>query len=169
MINYRDLLKQVPDHNKLSITLQERPNKGVSIVATKTIQKGDLIAYYKCKVFKESDYQSPTNFVYSFEVYRKNGESYKRFIGDIDGDSFPPPGSDNISYWAPFANEPSVGQRVNSEIVLDLKNNYKERNYLTPGETVIYKLKATKQIKKGSEVLWYYGEQYQRNYKVGKH
>lgn len=167
MISHHKLAKQVKDPNKLSIKFQEMSTKGVGIFATKTIQKGQVVAYYKIKVFREKDYESPTNFVYSFEVYRKNGDQYKRFIGDIDKDCFPPPGDDNIPYWAAFVNEPSPGQSTNSEIEINLSGNYKNRTYLQPGESVIYKLVATKRIRKGSEILWYYGENYRRNYKVG--
>ena len=168
MISYRELLRRTPDINKLSITLKEHPSKGVSMIATKTIQKGETIAYYMIKVYREKDYESPTDFVYSFEVYRKNGEAYKRLIGDITKDCFPDP-QGGIPYWGAFANEPSQGQRSNSEISLDLGKNFKDRRFLSPGDTVIYRLVATKRIRKGDEIMWYYGERYSRNYKVGKH
>ena len=167
MINYKNLLKKTPDKKNLSVTLEKRDPKGVSLVATRPIKKGETIAYYKIEVFRERDYESPTDFVYSFEVYRKNGESYKRLISDITENSFPNP-ENGITYWAPFSNEPSQGQRSNSEISLDIKENFKDRRFLSPGDIVIYRLIATKLIRKGEEIMWYYGERYKRDYKVGK-
>lgn len=167
-MDYKKILKSTKNKENLSITLKRSEQKGVGVYATKTIKKGDLIAYYKCQVFREKGYESPTDRVYTFIVYRKNGEDYKRLIGDLYEGSFPEP-IDNIPFWAPFVNEPSQNQRVNSDIDIDLKANYKGRTYLTPGDTVVYKLVATRMIRKGEEILWYYGPNYPRNYKVGKH
>lgn len=166
-MDYKKILKSTKNRKDLSLTLKESKTKGVGMFATKTIKKGDIIAYYKIKIFKIRDYESPSDFVYSFNVYRKNGEEYKRLIGDIDEDSFPEP-ENNIPFWGPFANEPSSNQRTNSEIEIDLETNYKNKKFTVPGETMIYKLIATKMIRKDQEILWFYGPNYNRNYKVGK-
>lgn len=151
----------------LSIKLKKTKDKGLSLFATKDINKGDVIAYYKGKIFRTSTYESPTDGVYSFEVYKKNGEPYKRLIGDIDENSFPDP-LDKIPFWGPFANEPSQNQRVNTDVDINLKENYSDKTFSSPGEDFIYKLVATRKIRKGDEILWYYGKDYPRNYKVGK-
>ena len=49
-----------------------------------------------------------------------------------------------------------------------MKGNFKDRKYLVPGDIVIYKLISTKMIKPGTEIMWYYGPDYERNYIVGK-
>lgn len=105
--------------------------------------------------------------MYSFGVYRKNEDEYKRLIGDIDLESFPQPIND-ITFWAPFANEPSKGERCNAEIDIDTKYNYQNKTYTKPGETMIYKLIAKRKISPGDEIMWYYGKGYERNYKVGR-
>lgn len=166
-MDYRQILKTTPNKKDLSLTLKKTKDKGVALYATKTIKKGDVITYYKIKLFREKDYQSPTDFVYSFEVYRKNGDLYKRLIGDIDSDSFPLP-IDNIPFWGPFANEPSQNQRTNADIEIDLESNYKNRNFSLPGDVMVYKLVATKMIRPNDEILWYYGPNYPRDYKAGK-
>ena len=167
-MDYQKILKETPDKKNLNVTLKKSKDKGVGLFATKTIKKGDTIAYYKIQMFREKDYESPTDFVYSFEVYRKNGEIYKRLIGDIYPDSFPEP-ENNIPFWGPFANEPSQNQRTNADIEIDLEENYKDRNFSVPGDTMVYRLVATKIIRPQDEILWYYGRHYPRNYKVGKH
>jgi hypothetical protein len=167
IINHKTLLKNVKNKNNLSVTLKKTEDKGVGLLATKTIRKGELIAYYKVKVFKHKKYDSPTNCVYIFEVYRKNGEVYKTLMGDIDEESFPEP-LDNITFWAPFANEPSKNQRTNAEIDINLSENYADRKFAVEGDTMIYKLIASKMIRKGEEILWYYGEGYARDYTVGR-
>ena len=72
-MDYKKLLKN-SKVNKLKVTLKKDERKGVGLYATKNILKGEIVAYYKVKIFKEKDYISPTDSVYSFEVYRKNGE-----------------------------------------------------------------------------------------------
>jgi len=151
----------------LKVKLVKTEDKGLGVFATKDINKGETIAYYKFKVFRENTYESPTNFVYSFEVYKKNGEPYKRLIGDIDEESFPDP-IDSISFWGPFINEPSQNQRINADIDVNLKENYENKTFSSPGESMVYKIVATKKIRPGEEILWYYGKDYPRNYKVGK-
>ena len=167
-MDYRKILKETPNKKNLSVTLKKSPEKGVGLFATKTIKKGDTIAYYKIQIFLERTYESPTDFVYSFEVYRKNGQKYQRLIGDIYDGSFPLPEND-IPFWGAFVNEPSENGRTNADIEIDLENNYKDRNFSVPGETMIYKLIATRKIQPKEEILWYYGKNYKRDYKVGKH
>lgn len=153
--------------SNLSVELRETKKKGKGLFATKSIKKGELIAYYKIKVFQKKGYVSPTNSVYLFEVYRKNGEPYKRLIGDVYEDSYPEP-LNNITFWAPYANEPSKNQKSNSYIDLNLKENYEGKTYLQDGDIVIYKLVAKKPIRKGQEILWHYGPDYHREYEVGQ-
>lgn len=166
-MDYSKILAKTKDKEKLKVTLRKTKEKGVGLFATKQIKDGEDIAYYKIKVFRKKGYKSPTNSVYLFEVYRQNGKSYKTLIGDIDKDSFPQV-VNNVPFWAPFANEPTTCESTNSEIEIDLKNNYKTRNYSSPGENMIYKLVATRDIEPGEEILWYYGEDYERGYEVGK-
>ena len=147
---YKNLLKNI-SKTQLNVILKESRNKGVGLYATKIINKGDVIAYYKFKIFKRKDYDSPTNFKYTFEVYRKNGVEYKTLIGDIDLDCFPEP-LDNIPFWAPFVNEPNKNEKSNAEIDIDTKGNYSDKTYSLAGETGIYKLVASKKIKPNDEI-----------------
>ena len=165
--NYKDLLNS-EDINNLSVTLKEN-YKGIGLYATKDIAKGKLIAYYQIKVFKIKDYKSPTDNIYSFAVYRKNGQEYKTLVGDLYKDSFSS-SVNGITSWAPFANEPSKGEKANAEIEIDIKQIFKclERYYLVPGDVLVYYLYTKRKIVKGQEIMWYYGSGYARDYKVGK-
>ena len=167
LLDHTKVLKNTKNKGDLSITLKPSKIKGVGLYSTKPIQTDETIAYYKIRVFKQSDYKSPTNYMYSFDVYRKDGEEYKRLIGDLDLTSFPEPMND-VPFWAPFANEPSKGQRSNAEIDMNLKDNYKNRTTISSGQIMIYKLVAKKYIGSGEEILWYYGEDYRRDYPVSK-
>jgi hypothetical protein len=169
MLNYQVLLDNTPNLENLSVTIGKIEGKGVGLIATKKIKKGNIIAYYKVRVFKRNGYKSPTNDVYSFTIYKKNGNEYKTLIGDIDNSCFPPP-INNIPFWGPFANEPSKNQRVNAKIDVDLKDNYvvKQRKICREGESMIYTLVATRNIEPGEEILWFYGDDYSRDYKLGK-
>ena len=53
LFDYKQILKNTPNKDKLSITLK-KGNKGVSIFATKDIEKGDKIAYYKMKIYSNT-------------------------------------------------------------------------------------------------------------------
>ena len=166
-LDYKKLVKSA-DRKKVKTTLKKTEGKGVGLYSTKKIEQGEVIAYYRIKVFRQKDYESPTNGTYTFEVYRKNGEAYKRLIGDIAEDSFPNPGEDNITFWAPFANEPTVQQRTNAEIDTNVKETYLNKTFSMIDDIVDYKLVASRDIAPNEEIMWYYGDQYSRNYKVGK-
>jgi hypothetical protein len=86
-------------------------------------------------------------------------------MGDIDKESAPLP-KNNIPYWAYFSNEPSGKQKENAYIDISLKDNYKDRNRLKHGDFITYKLKASKNIKAGEEVVWCYGSAYARDYET---
>jgi len=160
------ILKETPNKNKLKITLKKDPIKSSGVYATKPIKKNEVIAYYKVKVFNYDKYESPTGNMYTFNIYTKNGNESKTFIGDIDLDSFPLP-ENNITFWGPFLNEPSKGQKANAEVDNNIKENYKNRKRVKEGQTLIYKIVAKRNIKTGEELMWYYGEDYIRDYEVG--
>ena len=82
-MDYRKLIKG----KKLAITLKKDPVKGVGVYAREKISKGDVIAYYKMKVFLSRDHE--TDGVYIFEVYKKNGDAYKRLIGGLSWTTTP--------------------------------------------------------------------------------
>ena len=146
----------------IKVELRETENKGSGLFAIQPIKKGEIIAYYKIKVFKSANHN--TDYVYAFDVYRKNGVVYQRFVGDLYKSSFPDP-EDGISFLAPFANEPFGNEKTNSEIDIRLDETYKNKKkaYLLPGDVLIYHLIATKNIKPGEEILWYYGKDYDRS------
>ena len=165
--HYKDLLK-ASSKDEINVTLK-KDTKGIGLYATQDITIGDVIAYYQIKVFNNKKYNSPTDYTYGFAVYKKDGKEYKTLIGDIYEDTFSEP-EDGITFWAPFSNEPSPNQKINAEIEIDEKGIFKslERNYLLPGDILIYYLVSIKKIKKGDEIMWYYGSTYERNYKVNK-
>ncbi len=171
--------KDVRDNYKTTLKQDE---KGIGLYATKPILKNEVIALYKLKVFKKSDYKYPYGGIYIFTVYRKNGEAYKTLIGDLYSGSFPKSISKsnnskstskskkdiNIPYWAPFVNEPSNVKDINSDIDVDFKTTYQNKSFLKSGNILTYKLVATRNIEPGEEITWYYGDDYERDYTVNK-
>lgn len=170
VLNRKILLSETPAaiKKKLSVTLKKNKYAGTGLFATKPIRRGKTIAYYKMKVHEDSNkrsYKSPTKCMYCFTIYTKNDKISNTLMGDLDKDSAPQP-KNNIPYWAYFSNEPSGKQKENAEIDIALKENYRNRKRLKPGDFITYKLKATRNIKAGEEVVWCYGEAYDRNYKT---
>lgn len=145
----------------LKVDLKKGP-KGISLYAKKPIKKGNIIAYYKFKVFK-SNHKGVKGDMYSMSVYTKGNRFNDRVIGDIyDGSARPP--KYNIPFWGYFSNEPSKNQKENATIDINLKGNYKNRSRIKPGDTMVYKLIASRNIKPGEEIVWCYGDSYFRDY-----
>ena len=170
VLNRKILLSETPAgiKKKLSVTLKKNKYAGTGLFATKAIKRGKTIAYYKMKVHEDTtkkEYKSPTKCMYCFTVYTKSERVSDKLMGDLDKESAPLP-KNNIPYWAYFSNEPSGKQKENAEIDIGSKDNYKNRSKLKDGDFMTYKLKATRNIKPGEEIVWCYGEAYGRDYKT---
>jgi hypothetical protein len=149
----------------LRVELKKGP-KGTSLYAKKPFKRGNVIAYYKFLVHKYTDtFKGKKRDMYVMSVYTKTDKFNPRVIGDIYEGSLVPP-KYNIPFWAYFSNEPSGDQTENCTIHSNLKNNYRKRNTIKPGDTMIYKLVATRNIKAGEEIVWCYGGHYGRKYKA---
>lgn len=167
LLNMDRILDETDNIHKLKVILKKDSLKGTGLYATKPIKKGETIAYYKITTFSLNEYVSPTNFIYSFEVYTWAGRTSKILIGDLYLDSIPQP-LNNIPFWGLFINEPSSNQSVNSEVDMNLENNYVsvKRKRVKCGGKLIYKIVATKDIHVDDEITLYYGENYKRSYEI---
>ena len=96
-------------------------------------------------------------------IYTKKDRFNPRLIGDVYEGSLQPP-KNNITFWAYFSNEPSGKQEENAMLDINLKGNYKNRSRVKAGDTMIYRLIATRNIKPGEEICWCYGGAYGRDY-----
>lgn len=148
-----------------NVTLKKSKMKGTSLFATKKIAKNQVIAYYKITVFHQKGFVSETNTMYTFDVITKGNRSSNVLIGDITEDSLEQPRR-GIPFWGFFANEPSGRQTPNTVIDVNLAENYRTRNRVVPGDTMIYKLRADRTIYPGEEIVWCYGESYMRDYET---
>lgn len=153
----------------LKVTLKKN-FKGVSLYSKKPIKKGQVVAYYKFLLHKYDDnFEGVKNNMYTMSVYTKSGRFNSHLIGDIYEGSLRPPRR-NISFWAYFSNEPSKAfekhpeQMENVYLDINLKENYKNRDKVKAGDTMIYKLVAFRDIKANEEITWCYGDAYHRNY-----
>jgi len=153
------------DTRGLKVTIKKHKFKGVSLFATKPINKNSIIAYYRMTVFKLDGFKSKTNNMYTFTIHTPKGNESRTLIGDLTLESLPPP-CRGIPYWGYFANEPSEGEEGNAYIDINLKQTYRTRRTLKEGDTVIYKLRASRNIKKGEEIKYCYGPLYERNYET---
>ena len=142
--------------------IKNDPIKGNGLYANHFIKKGNIISYYKMKVFKYKTYNSPTNNIYTFTIYTPKGNPSRTFVGDIVEESLMKPYK-GIPYWGYLANEPSGDQTENCEVMIEIKKNIKENDY------VVYRLIALKNIPIGDEIVWYYGDHYARDYELPSH
>jgi len=149
----------------LKVTLKKN-FKGYSLFAKKPIKKGNIIAYYRFLVHKyTNNFKGKKNDMYVMSVYTKTGRFNPHLIGDVYEGSLADP-IRNIPYWAYFSNEPSGKQTENAILDINEKGNYRQRNRIKAGETMTYKLIASRNIKPGEEICWCYGSSYARNYKA---
>ena len=162
VLDPKTILAHTPSKKRLSVTLQ-KTRKGTSLVATKPIKRGRVVAYYKMMVFNSYTYRSPTKGIYLFTVYTKSEREIDRLLGDIYPCSVDAP-KRNIPFWAHFSNEPSPGHEENCEIDINTRKNYKNRKRLKAGDVIVYKLRATKNIAAGEEITLCYGPTYSRDY-----
>jgi hypothetical protein len=131
----------------------KKTKKGTSLFANKDLAKGTIVSYYKVKVYDNYTYKQKINGMYSIDV---NG-----YLGDLYKGSLPNP-ENNIPFWGYFSNEPSLTQKEN----IDVKINTSSKDYKSkkPGDTMIFKLVTSKNVKKGDELTWCYGDYYTRDY-----
>ena len=157
-------MKMAKGHD-LKVILKKGP-KGTSLYAKKSIKKGNVIAYYKFLVKPYTDnFRGKLGDMYVMSVYTKRDRFNPRLIGDIYEGSLEEP-KNGIPFWAYFSNEPSGKQKENCMLHINLPGNYRNRDKVKAGDTMIYKLVATRDIKPGEEICWCYGEAYGRDYEA---
>lgn len=144
-------------------TIKKGP-KGVSLFARKPIKKNQKVAYYKFKLYPADTYSGKNNDMYMMSVYSKSGRYISRLSGDIYEGSLEYP-KNGVTYWAYFSNEPSKHQKENCFLDENRKYNFKNRDGVRAGQTLTYVLIANRNIRPGEEIVWCYGESYERNYK----
>jgi hypothetical protein len=162
-LNIDKVLRKTKDKSNLKVTLKHHDMKGSALYAKKRIKKGEVVAYYMFKLFDRKGYESPTDFDYAMKVYDKKDNIIRKYKGDIDETCMPAP-KRNIPYWGIFANEPSPGEESNVE--LDSNNAANNRTKMRVGKHFTYKLVATREIKRGQEIMWNYGDSYPREYDI---
>lgn len=164
ILNLEYVLRHTPPGTVNKVTLRQTKFKGVGIFAKKTIRKHEVIAYYKIVVFRDSEFISETDNMYTIGVITKSGKRESTtFIGDLAEESLEPP-KNGIPFWGYFANEPSGDQTPNCYIDPDAAENYKNRRRVVPGDTMVYKMVASRTIQAGEEIVWWYGDSYERHY-----
>ena len=147
---------------RLKVTLRRDPIKGISLFSTQEIKKGVVIAYYHMKVYSIA-HPGPFGSTYRFAVYTKRGEISKRLVGNLFEGSLRAPRR-NIPYWAYFANEPNQDESPNAFVDACVAQNYRGRDRLRVGDEITYKLIASRTIAPGEEIVWCYGDRYERDY-----
>ena len=161
------ILQNTPNLEDLKVTLAETRHAGTGLFTTKVITKGEIVAFYKCIIVSENNI---TESQYNLWLTTRDGYQ-SRLIGAPYGGSVPPP-SNNIPYWAHFANEPSKGT-CNAILYFDHKANFSKfrhadgrvgRKKLKPGETYQFILEASREIQVDDEIVWCYGSDYNRDY-----
>lgn len=138
--------------------------KGKCLLATQTIKKDQILAYYKVKVVDYRTYTYPHGNTYLISIAKRNGSEHTYLIGDMYSGSDRLP-SKGVPYLAQYANEPYPTETTNCYI--DTLSAFNFRRTIREGDTVTYALRASRRIRTGEEIVWHYGDNYERDYQVG--
>ena len=144
--------------------------KTTGIVAGKDIKKGETIAYYPIVILEDPG-SKPSKRKFPLQDYfievKYRGKSSKQFIGQPDLKKAIQQPTRSIPHIGLWSNEPYPNETANARM--------EHTSLKTPprvGAKLAYSLKATRGIKKGEEVLWCYGTEFNRGsppYKTGCH
>jgi hypothetical protein len=150
------ILKNTTSKSDLKVTLKQDKIKGTCLYSTKSINKNNIIAYYKVRAYRYSK-SGPFGSRYLFVIYTIGGNTSNTFVGNLSPESVDEPFRGK-PFWAFFSNEPGPNQIANAYIKTTSKPNLREGDYL------VYKLIASRNIKPNEEITWCYGENYDRDY-----
>lgn len=154
-----DCAKRYTNPN-LKVELKDGIN-GISMYATTPIKKGNIIAYYKFKVFKDENHRAKKKGRYSVAVQTKSGNFSRTLIGDISSSSLAMPKYD-IPFWGYYANKPDNNNDKNAVLNFNNSQVYNNKNILKVGDYVVYKIIASRDIMPGEEILWCYNNVYNK-------
>ena len=130
------------------------------LVATIDIPVGTCAASYPVEI-KRNEYSNFYNGMYTISIEKGNGKIAENIVGDVtvkslrhSGNGYPP--------LAMFANEPGIGERENCYLGFprDCVKN------LHIDSIILGHLMTMRTIKKGEPLLWYYGDDYVRDYPI---
>lgn len=128
---------------------------GWSLFATENIPKDTVVSHYIVENKLQPSDGDLREFVdggtYAVQTARDG------YIGDVCEDSVPPKTKRGVSFWAHFANEPSMDQQPNTHLVAEYDSE--TLNYLA-----VFSLVSDRRIRTGEEILWCYGSDYARSY-----
>ena len=138
------------DFENMSVRAVQTEGKGLGVVSRRPIEAGALVAKYLTRTFvKRSHVHS------EYSVDRKGDPAH---VNDLFAGSFPAPGTDNVPFIGPLANEVSLGEEggtYNTELKL-IHDDPSQR-------LTLYGLFATRAIAAGEDITWWYGASYRRS------
>jgi len=155
--------KECKKYKNCKTFLKKTKKKGLGVFANKNIKKGEIICYYLVKIHDKQNFNNIFDNVYTISIVNIENERMDNLIGDIFEQSLLFPSLDGIAYWGYLVNEPS-GKQTKNSICVPCEENFIFKNKLEPGNLYRYNILAITDIKKGDEIMWHYGERYNRTH-----
>lgn len=185
-------LRQQPQQH---LFIRESEDKGLGMFARKKFQSDEVVAYYRCEVINVS-HHSDSDDTYRMALptwLQHHLQSVGVPVGYIACDilSIPkdvPPPLNGVPYWGFIINEPSPDETVNvytddqaqevcvhidtkqvtAQNIINKIQCVKDWEHLFSQHTIYitYVFRAETAIQKGEEILWYYGDTYDRDYAI---
>ena len=193
-MNKKELKEYLHKQFEPRVEIKQLRKKGLGVFAKTTLAKDEVVLYYKCRIVditdldgRDSTYRMalPAWLQRHLTSVDVDIDKYVCDIIHIPGD-IPNP-SNGIPYWAFLVNEPSGLEIDNVYTQEEIDNVTIEINgFVTRGTTLLrqieswrgwvkllahgvfvtYEFRAENRIRKGSELLWSYGNAYIRDYET---
>jgi len=153
-------------NGKLNIQLVTIPTKGhqLGVVAREHIKKNTDIAVYIVEVLKENTYTSPLGDTYNIGVCDAKGNHIPDRIGMLTLPCLVDDLYLGLPRWGAFFNEPSPKESVNVEVKFDSIHSLKAPGRKGKATLQVAKMRTTRAVKPGEELVWCYGDEYVRDY-----
>lgn len=161
-VSYSDILAEVRLEDKVCVTSIPGKNRGLR--ALSDLPRNYICAYYPVQIVPV-DPDTPASdrsyWMYGTQVYNEKGNVYRKLKGRLAPRSLRRTVYKNKPVVAHFVNEPAPGETENCHVFFSSK-------FVQPGDIDYYPLKTTRAVRRGEELLWYYGDEYDRDYEVGR-
>lgn len=151
------------------VEIKESPGRGQGLFAKRDIKNGDYVAMYRV-VARPNEETDP---IYGVVLPTLTKESFDdKLTGVPIKDTSISTIKDGILIRniAMYINEPGPNESSNVDILMNRVENLirKNKQRADVNDIFDYYFYATRDIKAGEELLWYYGPYYNRNYSISK-
>lgn len=162
----RSQQKRYNNNDAVPVKLVPIPGKAgqLGVVAKRDLRKGTTFAVYVVEAIKDGSYQSPLGDTYNIGITNARGQVSPDKIGMITLPCLADDLYEGVPRWGAFLNEPSPGETVNTNVQFGLLKTFVPPSRMQPTTLQLARMKTSRAVKQGEELVWCYGPDYPRTY-----